>query len=1025
LPQNPDEMTFGGCLRELLFVVGARPGGSPDKPGKPWSIKDFAYAAGKVTPTTIYNWLKNEKLPDNTITIERELFGNSKNYEDWRRILRTALIKGRDRRKAKKETKNEGGSSPFETLNSLKLSGVHNSEISTEQPAEKTFGLELSEQHLNNYDSNHERNLAEQDSLLLGVKIAPPAVQFLRGAETDSWAVIKDVAVPRLRYEDRLIKAITESRLCVVTGAAGDGKSTICRRVALRLKSSGWRIFYATAPDDIEGDLEGYSFGNRRTVLFIDNAEYLSSIGKIGALMKANTEVRVVLVSRHYQIFEKLQQLQHLNPREIVISSCEAEIVHELARTITIHQAGLNEDQEALAERLQSLVEGQTNHFLAIMLSATQGETFEEIIRSMIRQFRSQDDEWILKSIAIGMLLADLGDDIDLLIDARLLTRLENSRSRSLTSSKSRSALERAKCEVVRNPTLSKPSDRRKLVLRHPDVMRTVLKEFYDFEVGSSIGHVEFFEDDLLDVCRSLALDAATGAAGSIEPVKDYTAAAIDCLSRASLEGEWFPPSILASIAVDCAAVWGSSEDDRKYSRRYISIALERCLSMNVPDIPSIHRLGSKLIELGGDGGSAYQNWFRFEMKRRNYGAANVPFSGRWLAHRNLLSAEEISHNLITVWQQFEREIDQNATIEQECSWRWIGRTYFERTSKLDPNVVATWLALEFEAGNEGTTDIEYSGRWIGRTYFERTSKLDPNVVATWLALEFKADNEGATDIEYSGRWIGRTCFERTSKLDPNVVARWLALEFEAGNEGTTDIEYSGRWIGRTFFERTSKLDPIVVATWLALEFEAGNEGTTELEYTGRWIGKRYIGSTQRLDPSFVATWLSREFQAGNAGAPDLEYSGRWLGHAFFSRGGELDSTVAPAWMKAELEYPSQEVGSRESAAMSVARLAWEKGSRNQAFLQKFIRFGAASQGLGNACTPWSPAWIFWECWNTDVRPLGLMTEILSCELLGDRNEFLAIASAIRDFVGEQRYVALAETSRSYLYGKASFEADT
>jgi tetratricopeptide (TPR) repeat protein len=91
-PEEEKKMdgAFGECLRFLISEHGARPGGSPDRPGTPWKQADFARAVG-CDPRTISYWLKNQKLPNDTLTIERELFGPGKQFDPWRAKLRAAL----------------------------------------------------------------------------------------------------------------------------------------------------------------------------------------------------------------------------------------------------------------------------------------------------------------------------------------------------------------------------------------------------------------------------------------------------------------------------------------------------------------------------------------------------------------------------------------------------------------------------------------------------------------------------------------------------------------------------------------------------------------------------------------------------------------------------------------------------------------------------------------------------------------------------------------------------------------------
>ncbi len=82
--------TFGQCLQFLLYTHGARPDGSPQKPGKQWGQKEFADLVG-VSDRTVRYWLEDKKLPVDLQGVERVLFGTNGKYDDWRKLLRSAL----------------------------------------------------------------------------------------------------------------------------------------------------------------------------------------------------------------------------------------------------------------------------------------------------------------------------------------------------------------------------------------------------------------------------------------------------------------------------------------------------------------------------------------------------------------------------------------------------------------------------------------------------------------------------------------------------------------------------------------------------------------------------------------------------------------------------------------------------------------------------------------------------------------------------------------------------------------------
>jgi tetratricopeptide (TPR) repeat protein len=98
VPENTGDTretwSFGRWLQFLAKEHGVRPEGSPDKVGRPWTAKELADLTG-MSARSIRYWLDDQKLPADTQTIERALFGTSKLFDDWRTGLRAALVRGR------------------------------------------------------------------------------------------------------------------------------------------------------------------------------------------------------------------------------------------------------------------------------------------------------------------------------------------------------------------------------------------------------------------------------------------------------------------------------------------------------------------------------------------------------------------------------------------------------------------------------------------------------------------------------------------------------------------------------------------------------------------------------------------------------------------------------------------------------------------------------------------------------------------------------------------------------------------
>ncbi|MGF1620473.1 MAG: tetratricopeptide repeat protein [Rhodomicrobiaceae bacterium] len=109
--KNNQAESLGSFLRFLLLEHGARPDGSPERPGRPWGQKEFADAVG-VSPRALKYWLDDEKSPGDPLTIERVLFGKKADYDDWRLRLRRAWQTPNTPGKASASTADKNGATP-------------------------------------------------------------------------------------------------------------------------------------------------------------------------------------------------------------------------------------------------------------------------------------------------------------------------------------------------------------------------------------------------------------------------------------------------------------------------------------------------------------------------------------------------------------------------------------------------------------------------------------------------------------------------------------------------------------------------------------------------------------------------------------------------------------------------------------------------------------------------------------------------------------------------------------------------
>src|SRR6516162_8846516 len=91
--EPPTGLSFGDLI-DWHLRRGTRPPGS-DRQGEPWKRAAFANDV-RVSDKQVRNWIANKSLPNDTITIERVLFGRSQEQRiAWRMELRDALRRTR------------------------------------------------------------------------------------------------------------------------------------------------------------------------------------------------------------------------------------------------------------------------------------------------------------------------------------------------------------------------------------------------------------------------------------------------------------------------------------------------------------------------------------------------------------------------------------------------------------------------------------------------------------------------------------------------------------------------------------------------------------------------------------------------------------------------------------------------------------------------------------------------------------------------------------------------------------------
>lgn len=362
----------------------------------------------------------------------------------------------------------------------------------------ETLGQELDFQYLLPLPRN-----APADSpfgVLADLQPCPMASLFLQGAPPDDWAVLRHVAIQR-GCESQLLSTLQRGApLVVVTGAAGDGKTTVLKRAGMTLREMGWRVFFSNAPVRAEFPKLPHLAGrDTRTALLVDNADLARGFPDLRDDIQKNSHLHVVLCSRAYNWHRKRFDLGKVI--RIEVPRLDKSEVTKLASTIVKYgAAGSKVTQNEVEARIVESVSSDHAHLLAAMLSATKGKSFQAIIEDMIHDFKKAEEDWVLRFVACGSIMNEVSNDrlsrlpeTSLLACARGRHRGDNRRRESRDEIQRQIARFSSEVIPIRAPGMTEYD------LRHPDICRAILSLFYGFD-GQELDSPQAFAEDLCEI---------------------------------------------------------------------------------------------------------------------------------------------------------------------------------------------------------------------------------------------------------------------------------------------------------------------------------------------------------------------------------------------------------------------------------------------------------------------------------------------------------------------------------------------
>jgi hypothetical protein len=625
-----------------------------------------------------------------------------------------------------------------------------------------------------------------------------PPVQFLRGGPPENWSVLNHVAIRRVCEDGVMALLVDQAKLIVMTGAAGDGKTTILKRVGMKLREAGWRVIYCEAPSRSSfPSVSELDQDPVETAVLVDNADLAYDLEDLEDALANTTRVHVVLCSRAYRWKRKGVEFRRVS-RIDVPRLCSDEIESLAHAIVNWGATDDGADQETVERRIKQSVDSAYPHLLAAMLSATRGRRFLEIVDALIADFEAAGDDWVLRLVAIGAYVNELSNDYVGRLPHKALfassiarlapqpTRRSDAVTRKLTEFQS---------EVIplRFPGGGRATE---YDLRHPDIWKRVLARFYEHDVGF-LNRPEPFAEDLVDLGLDEIREELQAHKTSEGRWRPYIARILRFMFRPH-GGLPIPVALEREVVESVVAGLGAFERELELKT---TLLIDWATRESYPD-----RYWASV----GDDGLALSDSL-FERALQSDPARSPTIWVSWIRASQNHVRREAAHG-------------DGGTEISRCTTHALCRRAWEAGVR-DSRIKHTWFETEVARGNLGDKrhPQPFTARWVAREVTLNGEPIEVSVafVRRWLELEAAEHNRGnfVEPEKGSARWIIQRNWER-SKAHFGLLFRWFVLEVGDGNLGDAETPFSAGWIESRITEGleewSCRLDGNLLVLWRA-----------------------------------------------------------------------------------------------------------------------------------------------------------------------------------------------------------------
>lgn len=267
-------------------------------------------------------------------------------------------------------------------------------------------------------------------------------------------------------------------------------------------------------------------------------------------------------------------------------------------------------------------------------------------------------------------------------------------------------------------------------------------------------------------------------------------------------------------------------------------------------------------MEKFADNPHLWMNWAAFEIRTGNVGDPLLPHSARWILREGCIRIPMDQH----LWMKL--------------------------------------AEMEESVGNIGNYDQIYSSAWLYKTTCEKHSKVGE----CWIKWSRFIDRHGGTDElgNTAESLLQRVCVQNNGGTD--AWSEWSTKAIEAQNFGDYQTFGTAAWILKeACTNHNSSNDPVLWQKWAAFAKEhvnISNEGDSSIEVTAAEVLKRACLQYHIADSQIWAKWAKEETEQGNIGNYDIVGSAAWIYKEACKKYYDDDHTIWMWWESFIRTYP-------------------------------------------------------------------------------------------------------------------------